>query len=238
VLSAQGQGGEKVRQYGDKLRERVNGQPLQTVAIALGTGVVLHKLFSRAPEPEIRVVHVPSRTSSHWNPADSTERRVGGLVDAARARMERLGDLGQSARDRVAAAAGLGVAGTQQVASAVADKASDLSHQVRLMLDRVFSRTQDYGSMARSGIQTHPAAGLGAVVGVGALVTALLLQRRREPSGRPPVAVDEKGHPVAWRRQQASLQGRTRDVVSSRPVTSAVVVLGLGALVGAMLSRR
>jgi ElaB/YqjD/DUF883 family membrane-anchored ribosome-binding protein len=237
VLSARGQGGEKVRQYGDRLRERANGQPLQTIAMALGAGLVVGKLFGGSREPEVRVVEAPAPMPD-WTFTDAAERRASGLVDAARARMDRLGDLGLAARDRVGAAAGLGLAGTQQWTSTVARKASDLSQQARLAVERLVARSQDYGSMARSGIQAHPAAGLGAVVGIGALVTALLLQRRREPSGRPPAGVDDNGHPLAWRHQQGSLQHNTRDVVASRPVTSAVVVIGLGALVGALLSRR
>jgi ElaB/YqjD/DUF883 family membrane-anchored ribosome-binding protein len=248
VMATQAKGGEQVRRYGDQLRERVNTQPMQTLGIALGTGFVLSKLFGRAPKEKVRVVRVPTPMPSRWDATHSVESRASGLMDAARAHIERLGDLGHSARDRVGAAAGLGIASTQQVGSTLARKTSDVTQQVRLGLERLFSRTQDtgstalsrvqdYGSMARARVQEHPAAGAGVLLGVGALATTLLLQRRRaQPAAY--VEVDGQGSGLAWRHRQSDLQSRTREMISDRPVASAAVVLGLGALAAAMLRRR
>jgi ElaB/YqjD/DUF883 family membrane-anchored ribosome-binding protein len=107
---------------------------------------------------------------------------------------------------------------------------------LRLATQRLLTRSQEYGSVAKSGVQAHPIVGIGSMLGAGALVTTLLMQRRRPAMTSPYATLDEKGTGLAGQRER-SLQSGVMDTVASRPVASAAVMLGVGALVGALLRR-
>jgi ElaB/YqjD/DUF883 family membrane-anchored ribosome-binding protein len=178
LMATQAKGGEQVRQYGDQLRQRVSTQPMQAIGIALGAGFVLAKLFGGKPKVHVVRVPEPMPMPSRWNDlSGAAERRTSGLMDAARSHIERLGDLAHAARDRVSATASQGVEGAQDMTTSMARTASAVPAQMRDTMERLLSRSQDYGSSARSAIQEHPAAGLGAALGLGALVAVLLARR-------------------------------------------------------------
>ena len=209
--------GEQARQYGDRLRMRMNEQPLQSTGVVLAAGVLLDRLFLR--KPKTRVVSAPI-TRATWAPSPSIERRTQRWSDAADAHLQR------------------GVAGTRATMSGLAREASALPQQMRMATQRLMARSQDYGSMARSTVEAHPWAGLGAVVAASGLLTSLLLQRRAPSPTGPYGAVDERGWGAARQRSDYDMQTGLGGMISARPVTSSVVVLGLGMLAGAMLRRR
>jgi ElaB/YqjD/DUF883 family membrane-anchored ribosome-binding protein len=198
--------------YGQQLRESVGARPLQSVGMALGAGMVLDKVF--ASKPQVRVVRVP--------------------VPASRG----LGKARQEVAQEVGATAGLGVAAAKAIGASLARMASTLPPQVRLATERLLSRSQAYGSMAASQVRQHPLAGAGAVAGVAALGALLSRMRARPAPGTPYVTVDEQGNGLAWERDRPDVRLRTSAAISSRPVLSAVVLLGVGALVGSMLKRQ
>ncbi len=237
VMATQGRYGEQARQYGDKLRERINARPLQSAGVALGAALVLHKVFRR--QPKVRVVHVPVHTPSPLYSSQFPSRSATRPTHGADSGMQRLRAVGQEAVGKVGTAADVGIAVIKAMSSTLMRKASTLPLQMRLATQRLLASSQKYGSMARSGAQAHPAIGIGAVVvGVGALLGAVWLQRRRPVAGTAYVTVDANGNGVDLGRDPVEVQTRTRAVVSSRPVTAAVVALGLGALVGVILKRR
>lgn len=207
----------QAQEYGNKLRGRLNERPVQSAGIALATGAVLHKLMARRPKAEVRVIKVPVyRTAPAVSPA-----RAAWTAQLA---------------GRTGAAAGTGIGRARTVASTVADKASLLPTQLRLATQRLLARSQEYGSIARSGVQAHPLVGIGGMLGAGALVTTLLMQRRQPAVASPYAAIDEKGTGSGWQREK-SIQAGALDMVASRPLASAAVMLGVGALVGALLRR-
>lgn len=110
--------------------------------------------------------------------------------------------------------------------------------RMRLALERLAAKSQEYGSLARAGVQAHPLIGMGSVLGLSALLTTFWLQRRRPPASTAYVAVDEKGHGVAWGHDPSEVAPSARAMLTSRPVTFAAVLLGVGAVAGAMLKRR
>lgn len=249
-LNATGQGatatqskyGEQARQYGDSLRGQINARPLQSAGIALGAGVVLDKLFSRTPR-QVRVVKVPVPVARPaWETDRFAQRRGRGWMEATGAHLQGLAGAGQQVVGKVGAAAGtaagMGIAGTRAMASTVADTASTLPLQMRLATERLLARSQEYGSMARTAVQEHPLAGAGALLGVAALLATPLLRRRSQVAGTAYVSVDDRGNGLAWQRDRFDSPYDSRGMIASRPVTSAVVVLGLGALAAAMLKRR
>lgn len=250
VSSRQAQVGQQARVYGDQMREKIDAQPLQSAAIALGTGVVLGKLFMRAPQPQPQVrvvkvpvpVRVPVQTHAAWTAGPSPERRVQRWMQAAGNHVQALGRSGQYAAGRVGSAAGsaagTGVAGTKALASTVASAASTLPLQMRLATERLLARSQVYGSIARSNVQAHPLWGAGALLGVGALLATPWLRSHRATTAPAYVTVDEKGNGVAWQHGRPGLQSRTVALVQDRPVASAAVLIGIGALVGAAMLRR
>jgi ElaB/YqjD/DUF883 family membrane-anchored ribosome-binding protein len=235
VMSTQSRYGEKARQYGEKLRERMNAKPLQSAGMAVGAGVVLDKLFFRRA-PKVRVVKVPVHTPATWDAGRFTERRPNRLMDTAGSHLQSLRGAGQEAAAKAAFAAGAGLAGTKAMASSLTRTAGTVPLQARLATQRLLARSQEYASMARTGVQAHPLVGVGAFLGVGALLTTVFMRRRRPARGTAYVtAVDESGSGVAWQRDS---QPRYREMISSRPVTSAAVALGLAALVATMLRRQ
>ncbi|TFZ00833.1 hypothetical protein EZ313_20545 [Ramlibacter henchirensis] len=235
VMSSRDKYGEQARQYGDKVRERINAQPLQSAAIAVGAGVVLDKVFTRR-KPKVRVVNVPAYTRPTWEASPSPDRSARRWTDTAGSYMQGLRATGQEAAGKAGAAASLGLAGAESTASTLARKVSTVPLQMRLATQRLLARSQEYGSMARSEVQARPLVGAGAMLGAGALLTTLWLQRRRPETGMAYVTVDEKGNGTAWQRDRVDVE--PRGMISSRPVTSAVVALGLGAVIGAMLKRQ
>jgi len=176
LMSTYTTGGEQVRHYGNQLRERATAQPMQLIGIALGAGFLLAKLIGG--KPKVHDLRVREPMASRWNDiSEGAERRTTGLVDAARSRIERLGEFAHAARDRAGETASQGLVETQGMASGFARAASALPSQVGDTMERLLSRSQDYGSTARSAIQAHPAAGLGAALGLGALVAVMLTRR-------------------------------------------------------------
>lgn len=255
VADKQGRYGQQARHYADGLRERINAQPLQSAGIALGAGVVLSKLFGRGPKERVitrerlvkvpvvkeRVVQVPAYAPSAWTSSGAyPEVRARRWMDSAGSGMERVAGAGRQAVDRSAEAAGAGIAGTAALASTLARKASTLPLELRQATQRLWGRSLDYGSVARSRVQEAPAIGIvGAGLGIGALLGTLWLQRRPRSDRAYVTAADASDTSLAADRSgSAGFRGGATAMISSRPVTSAVLVLGLGALAGAMLRRR
>ncbi|AEG91712.1 Hypothetical protein Rta_06340 [Ramlibacter tataouinensis TTB310] len=237
VTTAQARYSGQARQYGEKLGGQISARPLQSAGMALGAGVILSKvLFRRAPK--VRVVKVPVHTPSPPVVSHSPDRRATRWMHEAGAGMRRLGALGQEAVGRMGAAAGLGLAGTKATSSTLRHKASTWPLQMRLAGQRLLAGSQGYGTLARAKVQAHPVIGIGAVLGVGMLLRTVWLQRRRPAPDTAYVSVDADGNGVAWGREPLDVQSRARGMISSRPATSAVVLLGLGALVGLLLKRR
>lgn len=207
----------QAQEYGNKLRQRFNERPVQSAGLALATGAVLHKLMASKPKAQVRVVKVP------------VYRRAPAVSPASAAWTAQLAG-------KAGAVAGMGIGSTKAAASSLANTASALPSQLRLATQRLLTRSQEYGSVAKSGVQAHPIVGIGSMLGAGALVTTLLMQRRRPAMTSPYATLDEKGTGLAGQRER-SLQSGVMDTVASRPVASAAVMLGVGALVGALLRR-
>ncbi|KQT11342.1 hypothetical protein ASG30_05560 [Ramlibacter sp. Leaf400] len=235
VMSSQAKYGEQARQYGDKVRDQINARPLQAAGLAVGAGVILDRMFSRSPK--VRVVNVPVRARPVWDADLHPERRANRWLHAAGSRMHGIGETGQEAMGKVGAAAALGLASTKAIASDLARTASTLPLQVRMGTQRLLARSHEYGSAARTGVQAHPYAGVGAFLGVGALLATVLMQRMRPQPGTTFVGADERDA-TAWQRDRYDVQPGYRETIASHPVASAAVVLGLGALVTALLARR
>lgn len=235
VASSQAKYGEQARQYGDKVRERINARPLQAAGIAVGAGVILDRMFSRSPK--VRVVKVPVRARPVWDADFHPERRANRWLHAAGSRMHGIGETGHEAVGKVGAAAALGLAGTKAIASDLTRTASTLPLQMRIATQRLLARSQEYGSVARTGVQAHPYVGVGAFLGVGALLATVLMQRVRSQPDTAYVGVDER-NAAARPRDRYDVQPGYRDAIASHPVASAAVVLGIGALVTALLARR
>ncbi len=247
AAGAQSRYGEQARQYGDQLRQRITERPLQTAGIALGAGVVLTRLMSsRAPKVRVVQVPVPVRTAaplrtSHWSAAATGEPMGRRWTDTVGTPLRSLWRGGQDAGRKAGAVAGTaataGVLGTKTLATTLSGVASTLPLQARLATQRLLARSQAYGSMARAGVQAHPMAGAGALLGVAALAATPLL-RRRAATASPYVTVDESGNGLAWRRDRdGGTGGGLGETVAARPVLSAAVLLGAGALAAAMLRR-
>jgi ElaB/YqjD/DUF883 family membrane-anchored ribosome-binding protein len=228
--------GEQARQYGERLREQIGTRPLQAAGIAVGTGVVLDRLLT-SRSPSVRVVKVPAQAPSRWQSVRSPGRRATDWTDAAAGRLHEVRAEGHRAVGKLGAVAGAGIAGTRALASGIARTAGTVPLQLQLATHRLLERSHRYGSLARSGVQAHPLIGVGAGLGLGALVTTLLMLRRQPAYGTAYVAVDARGHPVPHREPEPG-RSRATQAVAARPVTSAVVAIGLGALVGALLMRR
>jgi ElaB/YqjD/DUF883 family membrane-anchored ribosome-binding protein len=111
---------------------------------------------------------------------------------------------------------------------------SGLPDDVRLAARRLVASSQRYGSMARSGIQAHPLVGIGVLATAGAALTTALLRRQRPASSAPLAGANEKGTAAAWTDSPVE---EARSVIAARPVTSAMVMLGVGALLGVALRR-
>lgn len=205
----------QAQEYGNRLRERFNERPVQSAGIALATGAVLHKLMAGKPKPQVRVVKVP------------VYRRAPAVSAASAAWTTRLAG-------KAGAVAGMGIGGTRAAASHLSHTASALPSQLKLATQRLLTRSQEYASVARSGVQAHPVVGIGSVLGAGALVTTLLMQRRQQAQTSPYATIDQKGTGLAWQRERR-FQSGVMDTVAARPVASAAVMLGVGALVGALL---
>ena len=232
VSSTQARYSERARQYGDRLRSRMNEQPLQSTGMVLAAGVLLDRLFLR--RPKARMVQVPVRTGPSWGatPA-SSERHAQRWSNAADARLQRIGRTGQHAADRVGMTTGLGLARAKAAASNVARQADALPLQIRAATQRFMAHSQEYGGMARSTVQAHPWAGLGAVLAASGLLTTMVMRRRSPQLGNP---YAEPGNGASWQRSDYDVQTRAGGM--RRPLTSGAVVLGLGILASAMLRRR
>lgn len=235
MSSSQARYGEQARQYGDRMRTRMNEQPLQAVGIMLAAGVLLDRLFLR--KPKVRVIQVPVLPRSTWLPGPALERRTRRWSDAADAHLQHARRTGEAAAGKFAMTSASGLAGAKAATYRLAREAAALPLQMRLATQRLMARSQEYGSRARAGMEAHPWAGLGAVLAASSLLTTALMRRRNPEPGLAYVNMDERGRDAAWRRSGYDT-GRLGGMISSRPVTSAVVVLGLGMLAGMMLGRR
>lgn len=236
-MDAMGGYGEQARQYGQQLRERVTAQPLQSAGIALAAGMVLGKVFTAPRAPKVRVVHVPAPRALAHGPGQPLARPASRWLHAADAGLEDLGAAGQKAAGTAGATAGLALAGVKAMAATLAHKAGALPPRLGLVAQRLLAKSQAYGTVARAGVQAHPLAGVGVAFCTGALAAAALVLRNRQPApGTAYVTVDEKGNGIAFQHDRPDVQSPgVGAVIASRPVTSAVVVFGLGALAGALL---
>jgi len=232
--------GDQLRSQGDRVRERVTTAPLQAVGVAMLAGLVFGKLFMRSPKvrPARRYVE-ETRPVVNFESPDRPARR---WMDAAGSGMRDLRNSSQDAaamaRYNATARLERAKAMTAALAQAAADRASTLPLQLRLAAERMRAGSRVYGSVAKSTVQAHPAIGLGAVLGSVALLGTVWL-KRRQASDSAYVAVDAKGHGVAWKHADEFDTGSgARSIIEARPVASAAVALGIGALVAALLRRR
>lgn len=124
AMSTQGRYGDRARQASEGLRERVDAKPLQSVGIALASGVIASKLFLRSSKP-VRVVRVRA-PAAQWDAPASMDTQGRRWNDAASLHMRRLAGAGQNTAGKVGAAAGLGVERTRLMASTLAQRASTL----------------------------------------------------------------------------------------------------------------
>ena len=236
VSSTQARYGEQARQYGDSLRTRMNEQPLQSAGAMLAAGVLMDRLLLR--KPKVRVVKVPVRTQSIWRASPPTERRTQRWSDAADARLQHVGRAGQQAADKAGRAAAQGIAGARARVSNMARGANALPLQMREATQRLMTRSQEYGGMARSTVEAHPWAGLGAVLAASGLLTTTLMRRREPEPGKAYATVDQRSTGMGWQRSEYDTQTGLGGMIASRPLTSGVVMLGLGMLAGALLRPR
>jgi ElaB/YqjD/DUF883 family membrane-anchored ribosome-binding protein len=255
TLSAKGQGvastqsayreratqyGEQLRSQGDRMREQVDAKPLQAIGLSVVAGLVFGKLFMRSPRvAPARPYVVQRRPVVEVDAGDRPARR---WMDSAGASMRNLRDTGQIRAAEASAEAGARMerarAMTAALAQAAVDRASSLPVQLRLAAERLRTGSRAYGSVAKSTVQAHPMVGAGTALGGAALLATLWL-RRRQATDSAYIAVDAKGHGVAWKHADDVGRGvRAREMISSRPVTSAAVALGIGALAAALLRRR
>jgi ElaB/YqjD/DUF883 family membrane-anchored ribosome-binding protein len=225
---------EAARAYGDKLRGHINARPLQSAGIAVGTGVILDKVFSRSPSVKVVQVPVPVRARPAWDSAASPARQGRRWTDAAGSQAEAWKGRSQSLLRKLSAKTEAGLAETRSTSRSMAHGVSALPDGVRLATRRLVASSQRYGSMARSGIQAHPLVGIGVLATAGAALTAALMRRERAASSAPLAATNEKGTAAAWADSPVE---EARSVIAARPVTTAVVMLGVGALLGAALRR-
>lgn len=236
MSSARGRYGEQARQYRDRLGTRMNEQPLQVAGIVLAAGVLIDRLLLR--KPRVRWVQVPVRTHAAWDAEPVIERHAQRWSDAADAHLQRVRRTGREAVDKAHLAAASGIAGIRSGARHLEHEAQALPLQMRMAAQRLMARSQAYGSMARSQVEAHPWAGLGAVLAASGLLTTVLMRRRDPAPQAAYVTVDERGRGAGWQRSEYDTQTGLGDMIASRPVTSSVLVLGLGMLAGLLLRRR
>jgi ElaB/YqjD/DUF883 family membrane-anchored ribosome-binding protein len=242
--------GEQLRSQGDRVRDRVTATPMQAVGVATLVGFVFGKLFMRSPQVRVsRPVVEPPRAdlrleSSFQSPRwpESPERHARRWMDAAGSSMRHLRSSSQDAAAVASANASERLqrarAMTAALAQAAADRASTLPLQLRLATERLRAGTRVYGSAAKSTVQAHPMIGLGTALGSVAVLATLWL-KRRQASDTAYVAVDAKGHGVAWKHADEFDTGSgARNMIAARPMASAALALGIGAVVAAVLRRR
>ncbi|HYF19559.1 MAG TPA: hypothetical protein VEA40_16965 [Ramlibacter sp.] len=218
--------GAQPQAYGERLREQVATRPWEAAGIAVAAGVVLDKLLlTRSPKPV--VVRVRTAPRPQWEPVVTRHPRVDSWAQSADSELQDARMAGHEAAGRLAGTTAAGVAGTKAAAAA-------LGLQLRLAGQRMLAKSQDYGTVVRSEVEAHPLVGIGAALGLGALVTTLLMRRYEPVPGAAYVKVDEDSGRAASFEPESSAS----TLVASHPVASAAVVLGLGALVGALLARR
>ncbi|TFZ04789.1 hypothetical protein EZ242_03295 [Ramlibacter rhizophilus] len=247
--------GEQARQYGQQARERIHDQPLQSAAIAFAAGWVYSKVFMRTRH-KVHVVKVPvpvvppefgDTLRAHGERAQgwmqSTGRRLG---DSGHASMHRLGESGQHAMHRLGessqhamhklgASTLVGLAGAKAVSSKLWDKTRAAMPRD---MDQVKAGSYRYGTMAREQMQEHPAVGLGLAIALGAVAVKLMMpsddadSRTSSPQPRQTLVVDKDG------RAFGEPSGYQRVLIGSRPVMSGALALGMGVLLGAVLTAR
>jgi ElaB/YqjD/DUF883 family membrane-anchored ribosome-binding protein len=227
LSSKPGGGAGQAGQQAESLMQQISDRPLRSAGIAMGALLILKKLFGRAPRVQIVKVPVPVHVPvySSWSPSYT------------RSQMRSLRGTGQSVLGKAGAAAYVGKERAKALGSSLAHNLGSLPQQMRSASRSVQARTQQYGSMARSGVQEHPLAGLAALAGAAALATALWRQRSHGSDDTGYVTMDAGGSGVA--RQYGWDDGRSGagSVIAERPVMSALVVIGAAALAGAMLRR-
>ncbi|HYF19277.1 MAG TPA: hypothetical protein VEA40_15530, partial [Ramlibacter sp.] len=184
------------RAYGDKLRGHINARPLQSAGIAVGTGVILDKVFSRSPA--VKVVQVPVPTRPAWDSAASPVRQGRRWADAAGSQADAWKSRSQSVLQKLAAKTESGLAETRSMSRGMARTVSGLPDGVRLATRGLVASSQRYGSMARNGIQAHPLVGIGVLATAGAVLTTALLRRDRPASSAPLAGANERGTAAAW----------------------------------------
>ena len=238
VASTTSKYGDQARQYGDSLRERITDRPLQSAGIALAAGVVLDKIFGGKRRVEkVRIVRVPVPRTSNWDAHLLPERRAVQAPRAADSAMRDLRWSGEQASRKAGATADMAWARSRAMASDATGTAAAVPIRMRLALQQLLERSQQYGSAGRYGVQAHPLVTLGAALGGGALLTTLLLRGRERPLAAGGVTADPKSTGVAWQAEGPDGQRGAAGMIAARPVASAVVMLGIGALAGAMLRR-
>lgn len=230
---------EQGRQYSEQLRERVYAQPLQSAGAAFAAGVVLSNLF--APRHKTRDAKVPDYSADMKAHARATEARTQRWAQAAGDKLHQLAGSGQDAVKRLGATGMSGLAGAKALSADMlyrTRKALPPASEARARTQAMMARSQAYGSMARSQIQEHPVAGLAVAIGLGAAAMQMLLGQRRtsEPmygSRRATYAVGKDGEVLGpeWGEPRSSM-------LAARPMMSAGVALGVGVLLGALLTRR
>lgn len=230
---------EQGRQYSEQVRERIHAQPLQSAGAAFAAGVVLSNLF--APRRKTRVVKVPDYSAEMKAEARGAEARTQRWMQAAGDKLHQLADSGQYAVKRLGATGMTGLAGAKALSSDMAyrtRRAMPSAGEARARTQAMMARSQAYGSMARTQIQEHPMAGLAVAIGLGAAAVQMMMGQRRPPEPmytprRATYAVGKDGEVLGpeWGEPRSNM-------LAARPMMSAGLALGVGVLLGALLTRR
>ncbi|MBL0420073.1 hypothetical protein JI739_06900 [Ramlibacter sp. AW1] len=222
---------QQARDYPGRLREQVTTEPIKATAVAFAAGVVWGMLPSgRRRHHHVEVVEVPVAHDAGASLSARANRWIG-------AAGERLHHLGESTHDT---AQRLG-AGTMSGASRARAYSSRLWHDTRKSMpyakDQLLARSHHYGSLARTQMETHPLAGLAVAIGLGALAVRMTMGQRgyRYSARSSTLAVDKDGRPL--RAEPGDRSASSMGAVA-KPMMSGALVLGMGVILGALLSSR
>lgn len=228
------------RHYGDQVRERIDAQPLQAAGVAFAAGVVASNLFTPS-RSKTREEPVHERRSAMRESARAAEARAQRWMQAAGGRLQQLADSSQYAVKKLGATTAMGVAGAREMSADMLDRtrrAIPPARVARAKTQALMARSQAYGTVARSQMQQHPMAGVALALGVGALATQMVMNRRSTEDDpyaprRATYAVGKDGEVLGpeWGEPRTSL-------MAARPMVSAGLALGVGVLLGALLARR
>lgn len=255
--------GQQARQYGAQARDRIHQQPLQSAGLAFAAGLLYSKVFMHKHKVHVVKVPVPVVPPEVGEWTEAGRGRAREWMGSANEGMHRLGESGQHAAKRIGAAAMAGAAAAKAMGSELwhrararapediaraRDQGAELWHRARARAPhdmararaQVTEKSQVYGTLAREQIQEHPLVGVAVALGVGALLSSLLMGRSRDEYGAAPAegravfAVDKDGQ--AYGGEWVSVQEDSG--MTTGTLVSAGVALGLGVLLGAMLTRR